>query len=139
MHASSLTGRSQGDFEHTFVTLANKMAHRRALARLMMTSMTTRELAGQRRRYCSPALLPNNVHASITEKAGRPGHPGERGTRAHALALPDRDPGPGAERAPRVGYPRDAAPYVRPASCRAHAHACGRRPGGKCSACTQQN
>jgi hypothetical protein len=76
----------------------------------MMTSMTTRELAGQRRRYCSPALLPNNVHASITEKAGRPGHPGERGTRAHALALPDRDPGPGAERAPRVGYPRPEMP-----------------------------
>jgi len=60
---------------------------------------------------------------------------GERGTRAHAVTRaaggPGR-PGPGAERAPRVGYPLDAIPSGRPASC--HAHACGRRPGGKCSA-----
>lgn len=50
----------------------------------MMTSMTTRELAGQRRRYCSPALLPNNVHASPKRQAGRGTQASEEHERMHS-------------------------------------------------------
>lgn len=70
------------------------------------------------------------MHASPKRQAGSQAGQDtqaiERGTLAHALtrAAGPRDP----ERAPRVGYPQDAAT----AGLICHAHACG-RPGVKCT------